>query len=99
MRFYLLHTFTFLTTENVFVPILRAEDNCSFPKLGAPSPDLVISGHIVDRSSPEDPQYKISAYAGPMSPQEVQLRFEIYFIITATQNESRVMSGLKCEAG
>lgn len=64
----------FLTyTENVFVPILRSEDNCSTPKVGTPwSPcfhgDLE---EVARQDTFGEMKYKVSAFAGPMSPQEV----------------------------
>ena len=63
----------FCLTESVCVPILRSDDNCSFPKVGVPqSPSLLPSyDDVVDVGSPDEPRYKVRAYAGPMSPQEV----------------------------
>lgn len=62
--------------ETVCVPILRSDDNCSCPKVGTPWSTSVFENFedVVDAKRPNEPRYKVSAYAGPMSPQEVIVR-------------------------
>ena len=60
-------------TETVCVPILRSDDNCASPKVGTPWSPSVHGNHedVLDGGGPGEPRYKVRAYAGPMSPQEV----------------------------
>ena len=55
------------------VPILRSDDNCFYPKVGTPQSPNFLGNYesVVDVGSPDEPRYKVRAYAGPMSPQEV----------------------------
>ena len=70
-------------TENVFVPLLRAEDNCTPPLIGKPWSPGVDSCSPLDSHqscSPKDPTYKVRALAGPMSPSKVWELFHLSFI-------------------
>ena len=70
------------STESVCVPILRSDDNCSSPKIGSPwSPNIDDGNYedVVKSAGPDEPRYRIRAYAGPMSPQEVStILLDIY---------------------
>ena len=72
----------FPPTESVCVPILRSDDNCSTPKIGTLwSPGLHENNKdVVDAGDPGDPRYKVRAYAGPMSPQEVCKVLELLIV-------------------
>eukprot|EP00079_Xenopus_tropicalis_P014272 XP_004910629.1 PREDICTED: ankyrin repeat and LEM domain-containing protein 2 isoform X1 [Xenopus tropicalis] len=56
-----------------YVPLLRAEDNSSFPVIGAPwspeQPDLIQTRFS---GSPKDPLLAVRAFAGPMSPSKAE---------------------------
>ncbi|XP_018413127.1 PREDICTED: ankyrin repeat and LEM domain-containing protein 2 isoform X2 [Nanorana parkeri] len=56
-----------------YVPLLRAEDNSSFPIIGVPwspeQPDFSQSKYSV---SPKDPLLAVRAFAGPMSPSKAE---------------------------
>ncbi|XP_053557869.1 ankyrin repeat and LEM domain-containing protein 2 isoform X2 [Bombina bombina] len=57
-----------------YVPLLRAEDNSSFPIIGAPwslEPHDNIS-HTRFSGSPKDPLLAVKAFAGPMSPSKAE---------------------------
>ena len=69
------HSDSFVLTENVFVPLLRASDNCTPPLIGRPWSPGVDSASPMDSVkplSPKDPTYKLRALAGPMSPSKVR---------------------------
>ena len=72
MFIFILHSFP-CPAESVCVPILRSDDNCAFPKVGTPwSPNFFENYEdVLDAGSPGELKYKVHAYAGPMSPQEV----------------------------
>ncbi|KAM4808173.1 ankyrin repeat and LEM domain-containing protein 2 isoform 1-T1 [Rhinophrynus dorsalis] len=57
-----------------YVPLLRAEDNSSFPVIGAPwspeQPDFLSQPRFC--GSPKDPLLAVKAFAGPMSPSKAE---------------------------
>ncbi|XP_044131527.1 ankyrin repeat and LEM domain-containing protein 2 isoform X2 [Bufo gargarizans] len=57
-----------------YVPLLRAEDNSSFPVIGAPwspeQPDIISQPRHY--GSPKDPLLAVRAFAGPMSPSKAE---------------------------
>ncbi|MEE6504371.1 hypothetical protein FKM82_005164 [Ascaphus truei] len=60
-----------------YVPLLRAEDNSSFPVIGAPwspeKPDLLFQPGLTRFcGSPKDPLLAVRAFAGPMSPSKAE---------------------------
>lgn len=57
-----------------YVPLLRAEDNSSFPVIGVPwspeQPDIFSQPRFC--GSPKDPLLAVKAFAGPMSPSKAE---------------------------
>ncbi|XP_075131307.1 ankyrin repeat and LEM domain-containing protein 2 isoform X2 [Leptodactylus fuscus] len=57
-----------------YVPLLRAEDNSSFPVIGVPwspeQPDILSQPRYC--GSPKDPLLAVRAFAGPMSPSKAE---------------------------
>ncbi|KAG9487542.1 hypothetical protein GDO78_007409 [Eleutherodactylus coqui] len=57
-----------------YVPLLRAEDNSSFPIIGVPwspeQPDILSQPRYF--GSPKDPLLAVKAFAGPMSPSKAE---------------------------
>ncbi|KAM4051164.1 ankyrin repeat and LEM domain-containing protein 2 isoform 2-T2 [Anomaloglossus baeobatrachus] len=57
-----------------YVPLLRAEDNSSFPVIGIPwspeQPDILSQPRYC--ASPKDPLLAVKAFAGPMSPTKAE---------------------------
>ncbi|XP_073531954.1 ankyrin repeat and LEM domain-containing protein 2 isoform X2 [Phyllobates terribilis] len=57
-----------------YVPLLRAEDNSSFPVIGIPwspeQPDILSQPRYC--GSPKDPLLAVKAFAGPMSPSKAE---------------------------
>ncbi|KAM8961873.1 ankyrin repeat and LEM domain-containing protein 2 isoform 2-T2 [Pelodytes ibericus] len=57
-----------------YIPLLRAEDNSSFPVIGGPwspeQPDLLSQARYC--GSPKDPLLAVKAFAGPMSPSKAE---------------------------
>ncbi|XP_069612200.1 ankyrin repeat and LEM domain-containing protein 2 isoform X1 [Ranitomeya imitator] len=57
-----------------YVPLLRAEDNSSFPIIGTPwspeQPDILSQPRYC--GSPKDPLLAVKAFAGPMSPSKAE---------------------------
>ncbi|KAG8597350.1 hypothetical protein GDO81_002260 [Engystomops pustulosus] len=57
-----------------YVPLLRAEDNSSFPVIGVPwspeQPDILSQPRYY--GSPKDPLLAVRAFAGPMSPSKAE---------------------------